>query len=419
MLLYQQYKCTDRRSALFQNGQIRDLLTHRQPFHPLPRDFYVNPDIYEADLACIFNHEWIFAGHTFELEKPGSYLTLQVGHYAIVVVRGKDDEIRAFHNVCRHRGAKICSANHGQVSRFVCPYHQWAYRLDGSLQFARFMGEDLDKSSLRLKPVNCETVSGFIFVCVDDNPRDFHAFRQHVEPFLRSHELEQSKVAYETNIVEKGNWKLVLENNRECYHCDSNHPQLMRSFVEDQTVAGIEASDEDSNVKAHWARCEKAGFPSALDIDGDGQFRMVRVPLADGTYSYTMSGMPAVRTSLGQADGKDLGVLLMFHYPSTWVHVLSDHAISFRVLPISRNETLLTTKWIVHKDAEEGRDYDIDNLTNVWAQTNEQDRQLVERAAQGVASPAFEPGPFSPQAECGPNQFVDWYCRTLGSQVTP
>jgi Rieske 2Fe-2S family protein len=402
---------------VFQNDRIRTLLQSRKPFHPLPRDFYVNPDVYEADLESVFHREWIFAGHTFELEQPGSYMTLQIGAYPIIVVRGRDGEIRALHNVCRHRGSRVCTKKNGRASRLVCPYHQWAYGLDGNLLFARFMGGEFDKKAYSLKPVHCETVNSYIFVCLSDTPRDFELFRENVAPFLVPHDLENAKVAHESNVIEHGNWKLVFENNRECYHCDVNHPQLMRSFVENRTVAGIDASDEDSDVTAHWARCETAGFPSTLNLDRDGQFRMTRVPLAQGTLSYTMSGMPAVRTPLGNAGDRDLGVLLMFHYPSTWSHVLGDHAISFRVLPLGPNETLLTTKWIVNKAAQEGRDYDIDNLVNVWTATNEQDKQVVEQAAQGVSSPAFEPGPFSQEVEAGPNQFVDWYCRFMSARL--
>lgn len=402
---------------MVRTDRIHALLQSRKPFHPLPGPFYVDSEVYEADLQSVFHSEWIFAGHTFELEQPGSYMTLQVGEYPLLIVRGRDGLIRALHNVCRHRGSRVCTQTSGRASRLVCPYHQWAYNLDGTLSFARHMGPDLDKAAYGLKPVHCETVNSYIFVCLADTPRAFDTFRKSVEPFLAPHDLDNARLAHETNVIERGNWKLVFENNRECYHCDANHPQLMRSFVENRTVAGIEASDEDSDVTAHWLRCEAAGFPSTLNLDRYGQFRMTRVPLASGTLSYTMSGLPAVRTPLGDAGDRDLGVLLMFHYPSMWSHVLGDHAISFRVLPLGPNETLLTTKWIVNKTAEEGRDYDIDNLVNVWTATNDQDRQVVEQAAQGVSSPAFEPGPFSPEVEAGPNQFVDWYCDFMAARL--
>jgi glycine betaine catabolism A len=100
---------------------------------------------------------------------------------------------------------------------------------------------------------------------------------------------------------------------------------------------------------------------------------------------------------------------MLFHYPTTWNHVLSDHAVTFRVLPLSATETALTTKWLVHKDAVEGVDYDLEQLVHVWTETDNQDRRIVEENARGIRSPAYEPGPYSGVHEGGTVQFVDWY----------
>lgn len=404
---------------MFPVDRVRTLLGTRKPMHPLPRDFYVDPDFYEADLDVIFHREWIFAGHTFELDAPGKYMTMQIGRYPILIVRGQDGAVHAFHNVCRHRGSRVCTQEKGKARRLVCPYHQWTYGLDGTLLSARNMGAALDRTEYGLKRVHCETVSSYIFVSLSRTPRDFDIFRESVEPYLTPHNLENTKVAYESSIVEHGNWKLVIENNRECYHCGANHPELLRSFVENPTVAGIEASDQESAVTAHWQRCEAAGFPSRLKLDREGQFRLTRAPLKQGTESYTMSGAPAVQKPLSDTNGCNLGALLLFHYPSTWNHFLGDHAISFRVLPLGPNETLLTTKWLTHKDAVEGKDYDLDDLIKVWTATNQEDQRVVEEASRGVASPAFEPGPFSPETEAGPNQFIDWYCSIMQARLAP
>jgi Rieske 2Fe-2S family protein len=107
----------------------------------------------------------------------------------------------------------------------------------------------------------------------------------------------------------------------------------------------------------------------------------------------------------------NIGSLLLFHYPTAWSHVLGDHAITFRVLPIGPTKTQVTTKWLVHRDAVEGADYSKDELTRVWLATNDQDRRIVEENQRGILSPAFEPGPYSPVHEGGVMQFVDWYCQ--------
>ncbi|WP_027857677.1 aromatic ring-hydroxylating oxygenase subunit alpha [Marinobacterium jannaschii] len=394
-----------------------DLINQRKPRHALTREIYRDPDVYQQDLEQIWHKEWIFAGHTFEIEKQGEYLTIQVGDYPVVIVRDAEGNVRAFHNACRHRGSRICSESKGKVAKLVCPYHSWTFDLDGKLLFAANMGDRFNNDDHGLMPVHCEIVNSYIYICVAEDAPDFAAFRQDLAPFITPHNLDNCKVAFESNLVEKGNWKLVFENNRECYHCDSNHPELLNSFVENLAVAGV-GGDDDPELVAHWDKCEAAGLPSRLVMDPNGQYRMTRIPLFRDSVSYTMDGKPAINGRLDDTDVEDIGALLYFNYPSTWNHFLGDHALSFRVLPLGPGETLVTTKWIVPKDAEEGVDYDLDNLTKVWLATNDQDRQLVEETFRGVSSPSYIPGPFSDIAENGVCQFVDWYCDTMKAKLT-
>jgi Rieske 2Fe-2S family protein len=296
----------------------------------------------------------------------------------------------------------------------VCPYHQWTYDLDGRLQFAREMGPDFDTSAYGLKPVHCESAGGYIFVCVGRQAPDFSQFRAQMEPYFLPHRLADAKLAAESTIVEKGNWKLVWENNRECYHCPGSHPELCRTFPETPTVTAGTTANADPSITAHVERLEAAGLPSLFRIAETGQFRTARMPLLRDAVSYTMSGKAAVRRPLSaDVKAEQIGTLLLFHYPTTWNHVLGDHAVTFRVLPLGPNETQVTTKWLVHKDAVAGVDYDIAELTKVWDATNDQDRRIVEENQRGVNSPAFEPGPYSPVHESSVDQFVDWYVGAL------
>ena len=132
-----------------------------------------------------------------------------------------------------------------------------------------------------------------------------------------------------------------------------------------------------------------------------------------------MDGKIAVRKWLGRAPFADAGSLLKFHYPTTWNHFLSDHSIVFRVTPISATETEVTTKWLVHKDAVEGVDYDVKRLTEVWVATNDEDREVVEFNQMGINSPAYTPGPYSAVQESGVLQFVQWYLDTLSRNLGP
>ena len=265
-----------------------------------------------------------------------------------------------------------------------------------------------------MKPIACESVAGYIFLCLADDPTDFSAFRKTMEPYFGPHRLTEAKVAYEATIIEKGNWKLVWENNRECFHCAGNHPELCKTFPEAPTVTGVQGADSDPEMLAHWAKCEASGLPSRFLIDASGQFRTTRAPLLRDAVSYTISGKAAVQRDLSDGVPADnIGALLLYHYPTTWNHVLGDHAVTFRVLPLGPNETAVTTKWLVHKDAIEGVDYDLPELIHVWTETNDQDRRIVEENARGIHSPAYEPGPYSMVHEGGVIQFVDWYARTI------
>jgi phenylpropionate dioxygenase-like ring-hydroxylating dioxygenase large terminal subunit len=129
-----------------------------------------------------------------------------------VVVRGNDGQVRALYNTCRHRGSKVCVGEQGKAAKLVCPYHQWTYDLDGKLLFARDMGSDFDASRFPLKAAHCRSVGGFVFVCLADEAPDFDAFVRAVEPYMAPHALNNAKVAHVSSIVERANWKLVLEN---------------------------------------------------------------------------------------------------------------------------------------------------------------------------------------------------------------
>lgn len=397
-------------------SRVKNLLAQRTPGYALAQPFYTDDDIFRADMDTLFYKEWLFAIPACELEKNGSYVTHQVGAYGIIIVRGSDGEIRAFHNTCRHRGSVLCKSEKGNVPKLVCPYHQWTYELDGKLLWARDMGPEFDPSAFGLRPVHCREVAGVVYICLAQTPPDFDAFADLVRPYLAPHELNNAKVAAESSIIENGNWKLVWENNRECYHCGGNHPGLCRSFPEDPAITSGADAEIPEHVQQHYDRMAAQGLPSQFRMGPDFQYRVARMPLLPGAKSFTMDLKPAVTRHLGHVSDDAAGTLLKYHYPSTWNHFLSDHAILFRVTPLSPTETQVTTKWLVHKDAVEGRDYDVQRLTEVWQSTNDEDRRVVEDNQKGINSPAYEPGPYSSIHEQSVMEFVEWYVRSMSRQ---
>ncbi|UFM67228.1 aromatic ring-hydroxylating dioxygenase subunit alpha (plasmid) [Paracoccus sp. MA] len=404
---------------MLRESDVLSMLLRRKPAHSLAQELYCDPGVFQVDLENIWYREWLFAIPSCEIPKAGDYVVHEVGVYSVVIVRGTDGQIRAFHNACRHRGSVLCKSKKGRNPKIVCPYHQWTYDLDGRLIWARDMGPEFDPSRHGLKQVHCRNLSGMVYICVADVAPDIEELAAETARYLAPHDLENSKVAYESTIIEKGNWKLVWENNRECYHCAGNHPSLCRTFPEDPRAIGnnddgILASDLDKHV----ARCEAIGAPSAFKIAELGEWRFVRTPLLEGAESYTMDGKVASTRPNSGIPFRDAGALLKFRYPGTWNHFLSDHSILFRVTPISPTETEVCTKWLVHKDAVEGQDYDLKRLTEVWIATNDEDREVVENNQRGILTPAYEPGPYSEIHEGGLIQFTDWYASTLVRAIT-
>jgi Rieske 2Fe-2S family protein len=406
----------------FKHGKhIVQAIGQRDGKSGLPGEFYSEPGILECDLQAIWYKDWIFAGHDCELGKKGDYFTMQLGEFPIIVIRGKDDILRAFHNVCRHRGFKICDEVSGNSKRRLkCPYHQWTYELDGKLAFARDFeseGDNFNKEDYSLKPVAMETAGGYIFVSVADEPKPFAPMGQLLDSYLAPFDLRKAKVAHRSSIIEEGNWKMVWENNRECYHCKSNHDELVTTFPDGAWWNGLSGTPEERAMVAQLAkRCEDLGLPSEYLGAENQQYRAMRIPLTDNAHSFTMDGSPAMTSTkrLGTMPvDEPVGDVLFYSYPSTWNHFVADHAITFRLLPISPTKTELVTTWLVPGDAEEGVDYNLEDLTCVWRETNAQDKALVERNQIGVSSPAYQPGPYNTAHEDGVIRFVNWYCESL------
>ena len=405
---------------MLNTADILTQLDQRRRNYSLSRDLYCDEGVYRADLENIWYREWIFAIPACDIPKTGNNATLQIGEYPILIVRGADGQIRAFHNVCRHRGQKLCPKENGTSPKIVCPYHQWTYDLDGRLLFARDMGADFDASQFSLKPVHVQDRGGLVYVCLAEDPPAFERLGGFMDDYVGASDLSNAKVAFTSTIIEQGNWKLVIENNRECYHCGGSHPSLCRTYSDNPLMTVMEGPNAASpEILAHWDRCDKAGLAARFVNDPGMQWRFARVPLLNNAESFTMSTKAAVNRRMGTIPWNDAGSLMFYHFPSSWNHFLPDHAIVFRLLPISPTQTEVTSKWLVHKDAVEGKDYDLKALTEVWLATNDEDRRVVEENQKGILSPAYEPGPYSPSQEEGVIHFVDWYVRTMRDRLSP
>lgn len=404
-------------------ADVADLLARRPVGQSLEAPFYLSDELFALDIEAVFAQHWLFVAAEAELPEPGDYVTVTVGPYSVIVVRDDEEEVRAFHNVCRHRGTRILNEERGSVGNIVCGYHRWTYGVDGKLLHAESQGPGFDPSCFALRPVHARTVAGLVFICVADKPPDdFDEVASRVEPYIAPHHLARAKVAAQIDLVENGNWKLTMENNRECYHC-GGHPELLCTFFptygyEEQDIPAALRPAYDRYLKADAdarATYESLGLPYAaieeLDTRPTG-FRIQREPLDLAGESYTQDGAAACTRLLADFPTARLGRLAFHTQPNAWFHFMADHAVTFSVLPLAPDRTLVRTTWLVHADAVEGVDYDLDTLTKVWAATNEQDAVFVARAQQGVSSPAYVPGPYALSEE-QVEAFVSWYVTRL------
>jgi len=412
------------------NSELNALLTARMPGYTLPAGLYTSQEAYEADCTEIFSKHWIAVGVTCDVPEAGDAIALDIGAASIVILRDDDDQVRAFHNVCSHRGAQLVPAGRSVVGKLVCPYHQWTYDLDGALARAPHMGVDFERDLHHLKPVALRDIGGILYACLSENPpEDIVELERVMQPRLAPFDLGRAKIAFEQDLIEDGNWKLTMENNRECYHCASNHPQLSLSFhasdfgydpeglTDTEKAEANELAEAYESYGAYW---QKEGLPyKAVEhtVGWATNFRTQRLIIAGLGESQTPDTRAAVTIPIGDTDRAWLGDTHLWGINS-WNHMMADHAIVATVFPISPGKTLVRTKWLVNQDAVEGEDYDLENLISVWTQTNKEDAALVASAHNGALSPGYRPGPYSRFTERSVDEFTSWYvARMQASEV--
>jgi Rieske 2Fe-2S family protein len=400
---------------------LASLLNSRRPGFALPSAFFSDERVYAADLEHIFARHWLFVASEPEIAEAGDYRAYQIGPYPIFILRQDDGSIAAFHNTCRHRGSRILQQDSGVVgAKIVCPYHRWGYDTAGRVVDCGPGGDAALAKGLHLKRVHLRNLSGLLFVCLaDDPPEDFADLATQMTPYLAAHELPRTKVVKQVDLVEHGNWKLTMENNRECFHC-GGHPELLNSlfhFLGDICEASL--SEEERAIYRRYenarelalASWKRAGLPweriELLHGRPTG-FRAERLVLEGTGESMTVDTRVACTRLLGSLTERRLGTLHLHVQPNAWFHFMSDHILTFAVFPIDRERTLVRTTWLVNADAQEGKDYDVEKLTQVWDATNNQDAHFVAETQRGTSSPEYVPGPLS-ATEFMVDLFHRWY----------
>jgi glycine betaine catabolism A len=411
-------------------SSLEALIAGCEPGWSLPRAFYIDEAVYRRDIERIWRRGWLFAGHTCEIAEPGDYFIVEVDTDSVLIIRGDDGEIRGLHNVCRHRGSMLCAEPSGRLGKIVCPYHQWVYARDGRLLACRGMPDDLDKAQFGLIPVPVRELEGLIYFSLAIDPPHFEEAHALMSPAVRPQGLERAKVARAIDYEIHANWKLVWENNRECYHCNVNHPQYIKAnfdhYNADDTNERIrkEIAAAVARSEQKWAqRGTSAGGGLAVthkqtgmtlfpDAERNLWYSVNRTPLVDGYISESMDGRQ-IAPLMGDYTDPDVGTLRMRTVPNFWNHSSCDHSVTTRLLPAGPRRTRARVLWLVDREAVEGQDYTLDALLPFWQLTSEQDWQICENQQRGVESSAYRPGPYSPYKEYNVDRFVQWYLKQV------
>ncbi|MCI0537042.1 MAG: aromatic ring-hydroxylating dioxygenase subunit alpha [Verrucomicrobiales bacterium] len=360
-------------------------------FTSFPREYYLSAEWFEREMELIFSRQWLYAEHESEVRHTGDFITREVGDESILVTRDGAD-LHALFNVCRHRGAGVCQESHGNARRFVCPYHRWTYNLDGRLIAAPAMPDTFEPARYSLFRAHVRSWNGLLFINLsEDMPEPLDQMLESAKVGMAPLDVANCKVAHAITYSVAANWKLVLDNFMECYHCPGAHPEFCRTF----------------DLKHIPAGALTASSHPLVDF-GD-------LALKRGTKSLTMTGELVCRKLMGSLTMGDLptGVGLTLR-PTTSAAFFGDYGIVFDFQPVSLAETRVRCQWLVAGDAEHGRDYDVESLIAVWDITNRQDWPLCESTQKGVRSRHFVSGPNSLEQEPGVEVFRSSYLAMMG-----
>ena len=407
-----------------QAAPLAELIDRQAAGHALEQPFYRDQALFQQDLELVLSRQWLLVDHVARIPEVGDYFLFEVGDDSIIVVRGREGQVHAHFNVCRHRGSRVCLAPSGRVRTLVCPYHAWAYDLDGSLKAARLMPEGFAPEEHGLEPCHVRVFEGLIFVCLSrEAPPDFESAYKPFRAFMAIHELDKAKIAHKASYPTLGNWKLVVENFFECYHCSPSHPEFCAVHSKQKRLAfgaGPGSGPEDAveafqqELEAWEERARALGHPTGLLHDDEASQHLreaSRLPIRPGFLSETSDGTPASRL-MGRFRDYDGGQTSCSFNPLSSILMTNDCAVMFRFTPMTPTETDVEVTWLVHPDAEEGKDYDTAGLTWLWDVTTRQDAEIIENNHRGVMSSRYRPGPYSTQ-EAATDRFVRWYLSRL------
>ncbi len=345
----------------------------KEPMYTLPSHYYHSPAIYEEEKDKIFYKKWLLACRAEEVPAPGDYVIVPVCDESIVIVRGRDLDIHAHYNVCRHRGTQLCQevSGHFRGEKITCPYHAWTYELDGTLFKAPLMEgtAGFNPGDNDLYPAHVATWGGFVFINLADDPAPFEDEMGALIGRFEDWDMPSLRIAHHLPYMLECNWKLILQNYQECYHCPGVHPMLS----------------------------QRTPFRSAVHDCMEGSVIGGYMVLSEPGGSMTMDGKAAA-PPVCNVQGDDLQRI---HYYSIFPNMLlsphPDFVMYHRIRPVQHGKSVNDCFFLLAPEVID----DIDKMKRFasaiefWDMTNLQDWTVCEQMQKGMRSRRFERGKYA------------------------
>ena len=342
----------------------------------LPRDAYLSPDVLEWERRYLFD-DWMCLGRSSEVAS-GGLRAESVGSYGVLLTRDGEGVLRAFENACRHRGHELlpCGGSATTPKAIVCPYHAWSYRHDGSLIGAPHF-KDIDKSSFSLKPVRVQEWHGWVFVDRSGTAKDFTEHIGELEEIVAPYDAESLVTCESHQYDVDANWKVIVENYQECYHCSMIHPEL----------------------------CRVSPPTSGSNIEREGNWVGGWMELRAGAETMSLDGRSG-GVAMARLDEHELStVMYVAVLPNLLISLHPDYVMTHMLVPLSPGKTRITCSWAFPKEVAEREDFSPAYAVDFWDLTNRQDWSACESVQRGMAAPHYEAGPLAPD-EDGVYHFV-------------
>jgi Rieske 2Fe-2S family protein len=336
----------------------------------LPARYYTDTAVFQRELDALFGTMWLHAGRSEEAAVPGQYFVREINGRNVFVTRNDHGLVKAFHNVCRHRGTRICAESTGQLTGSIqCPYHAWTYDLDGCLIGAPHMDEvpHFRKSDYPLLPVHADEWDGHVFLNLDARPGPLAAQLGPLMQKFRSWHMPNLRRGHRIVYDVKANWKLIIQNYNECLHCPNLHPAL--------------------NKLSHYLSGENEPLrPTYMGGVMD---------LRPGVATLSMDGTcpRAILPGLSAEDARRVYYYCVF--PNMMLSLHPDYMLTHTLWPVAPNRTINVCEWHFQPSELERSGFDASDCIEFWDMTNRQDWHVCELSQAGIASPAYVPGPYS------------------------